>query len=121
MRVEFELVCGMVGVVEIHFVLFVASLIGFYLYMNYKIDNIELGEEDREEFEQILGYIAGKLQEIVKIKDYMPEFTINQNPFQPIIDKVLENWMGPNNIRTDDNRGDDGRYLNAKEETEKTN
>jgi hypothetical protein len=120
MRVEFKLVCGMVGVVEIHFVLFIASLIAFYLYMNYKIDNIDLGAEDREEFEQILGYIATQLEEIVKIKDYMPEFTINQNPFQPIIDRVIENWMGPNDIRTDQARGDDGRYLNAKEETEKT-
>jgi hypothetical protein len=103
----------------IHLVVYLASFAGLWLWINWKFNEFENMEIDLTEFEQILHHIGLKLQAIENIKEYIPEFTINQNPLV----QLFESYMGYKNseqdLRADPARGNDGRWLVDGETEEK--
>ena len=77
-----------------------AALLAWIGWITYRIETISesagSADERMSTLEDALGSALGFIMEQVKgigeIKDYLPQFTINQNPLQPIIEAIIGNY-----------------------------
>jgi len=88
-------------------VVVVAAIVAWCAYITLRLETLKETGEGAEELlerfdamesllEQALGFIAEKVKGIEDIKEYIPSFSINQNPLQSIIDAVVGNWQDSN-------------------------
>jgi len=96
-------------------------IFAWFAWITYRLENIgDSASEANERFEimedalaKSLGYVMEQVKEIGAIKEYLPQFTINQNPLQGLMDAFLGNLTHDSNAPTEpaDNRGKDGQFI----------
>ena len=84
--------------------------------LHRSIDLIE-GTDDRiDEIAHSVEVVAGILG---RLPELVPQFHMNNNPLQPIIDQVLKNWGGTEQLKTEPGlRGPEGRFEHGTKESE---
>lgn len=93
----------------------------WFAWITYRLEHIgDSASEANERFELMedalaksLGYVMEQVKEIGAIKEYLPQFTINQNPLQGLMDAFLGNLTQDSNAPTEpaSSRGENGQFI----------
>ena len=96
----------------------------WFAWITYRLEQIgDSADEANERFQLMedalaksLGYVMEQVKEIGAIKEYLPQFTINQNPLQGLMDAFLGNLTQDSNAPTDLSRDESGQFSTEKGE-----
>ena len=84
-----------------------SAILAWCAYITLRLEGLKETSEGADELlerfdamesllEQALGFIAEKVKGIEDIKEYIPSFSINQNPLQSVIDALVGQWQATN-------------------------
>lgn len=96
----------------------------WFAWITYRLEHIgDSASEANERFEVMedalarsLGFVMEQVKEIGAIKEYLPQFSIQQSPLQPLIDMFLGNLTQDSNAPTDLGRDESGQFTTEKGE-----
>jgi len=85
----------------------ISAIVAWCAYITLRLEGLKETSQNADDLldrlesmesllEQALGFIAEKVKGIEEIKDYIPSFSINQNPLQGIIDAIVGSWQDSN-------------------------
>jgi hypothetical protein len=100
-------------------------IVGWMGWITYRIETTSSSADDvferfdglEEALSQSLGYLMEKVKGIEEIKEFIPSFSINQSPLQPLIEHILGNLgSGGSNAASDLGRDESGQFTPNKGE-----
>ena len=106
--------------VEIAILVQIMALAGLIWFL---IENQKRTEERMNDLEQgvatVLQIVLEKITDIAEIKDYIPQFSINQNPLQPLIEAFAQNMWGEGTLSASElPRTAEGRFDATESQTQ---
>ena len=85
--------------------------------LNDSLGTIDDGQNQLDDIKESVEVVA---QLLARLPELVPQFHMNSNPLQPLIEKIVESWGGGQRLNTVDSlRDDNGRFTDGTKE-EKT-
>jgi hypothetical protein len=96
------------GLIFVFVLVFCVWLSRISYRLNDSLNSTESFADQLDEINESVEIVANLL---TRLPELMPQFHMNQNPLQPLIEKIVENWGGQQRLNTvEAPREDNGRF-----------